>query len=676
MRQLLRTTAHPIAIVLASTILAASAPAAGAAPPELDGGWNGSGLVVQGHAFPDIRDQYNDVSVSPIGHQVVAVGTTVNGASAVVERRLADGTLDATFGTGGRVQLDPNTTGDAPQRDRPWRVLRAPNGSYFVAGTSQFEPGSSTGDIWIAHLESDGTLDVGFGTGGFARVDSSTDPSLDNDEYPTDIALDSLNRVVVVGYGRGNDAIPTDDFLVARLTSTGALDTSFSGDGIAITSIVAATGDRAASVAVLGDGSLLVGGTTSLHQPGGAGLPPYSIAIVRYRPDGSLEPSFGASGKWIANEQGGIPGVGAPYDFNSSLTRIHLRSNCTLVVTGSIGLDATSDVFVGRMVDSGAWDPTFGVNGVRIVSFSGGADVLDDSVVDSDGAIVLAGQRTLASDDAIALARVLADGAANTSFGTGGVHVHDLGPRDDGFTDDDEVEAVTLGANGEIYVAGATPNPIDGDLQFAALARFTNTGTVGAPEPVRPTCGTTTQPPAPPVVTPPPTVAPPTDETGGDDTTPKSPVDQRRTGTSGPNVMVGAAGNDVFRGLGGNDTLRGGGGRDSLFGGPGDDRAFGGPGNDLLDGGPGNDVLDGGPGNDRLLGIVGRDRLVGGPGNDQLTCGRGDLRGPIVALAGSGDDVVRCRNRRVDTINCGPGRDTAIVDPTDRVRGCERVLRG
>lgn len=79
-----------------------------------------------------------------------------------------------------------------------------------------------------------------------------------------------------------------------------------------------------------------------------------------------------------------------------------------------------------------------------------------------------------------------------------------------------------------------------------------------------------------------------------------------------------------------------------------------------------------GSGNDRLTGGRGNDRLVGGAGNDVLTGGPGRN----VYLAGPGNDRVNARNRRRETINCGKGRrDVAVVDRSDRVRGCERVRR-
>jgi Ca2+-binding RTX toxin-like protein len=48
--------------------------------------------------------------------------------------------------------------------------------------------------------------------------------------------------------------------------------------------------------------------------------------------------------------------------------------------------------------------------------------------------------------------------------------------------------------------------------------------------------------------------------------------------------------------------------------------------------------------------------------------------GQDTVRAGSGNDVVDSRGRGFDTIDCGPGRDRALVGDLDRVRNCERVL--
>jgi len=91
----------------------------------------------------------------------------------------------------------------------------------------------------------------------------------------------------------------------------------------------------------------------------------------------------------------------------------------------------------------------------------------------------------------------------------------------------------------------------------------------------------------------------------------------------------------TIRGTSRADTLRGTQSADRLIGLGGNDKLYGLGGNDFLDGGPASDVLNGGGGNDRL---IARDGLP-------------------------------------DVLVCGPGRDSARVDASDKISGCEEVSR-
>lgn len=141
-----------------------------------------------------------------------------------------------------------------------------------------------------------------------------------------------------------------------------------------------------------------------------------------------------------------------------------------------------------------------------------------------------------------------------------------------------------------------------------------------------------------------PTVASDSDGDGTPDATDlcrilAGPADRRgcplvRRGTAGADSIAGSPLADRIHGLAGRDRLRGRAGGDAIAGGSGPDLIVGDSGADVLIGGPGADRMWGGPGNDRLL----------------------------------ARDGVR------DVVNCGTGRDRAVVDRFDVVRGCERVI--
>jgi Ca2+-binding RTX toxin-like protein len=162
------------------------------------------------------------------------------------------------------------------------------------------------------------------------------------------------------------------------------------------------------------------------------------------------------------------------------------------------------------------------------------------------------------------------------------------------------------------------------------------------------------------------------------DANPLDPTRSWSPATASADSITGSAGADLICGLGGNDIINGLGGDDTIFGDACNDVAklhaaqAGVDGNDKLIGGDGNDRLYGAGANDTLRGNAGNDRLYGGGGNDTLDGGRGRNS----YSGGAGKDVIKARNGKRETVNCGRGRrDRATVDRKDRVKGCERVRR-
>ena len=136
----------------------------------------------------------------------------------------------------------------------------------------------------------------------------------------------------------------------------------------------------------------------------------------------------------------------------------------------------------------------------------------------------------------------------------------------------------------------------------------------------------------------------------------------RQGGTTRAETLLGTEGDDHCVAGSGTDDLEGRGGNDRLDGGDGADRLFGRFGDDVLRGGTGDDELEGGRG---------ADQLFGGAGNDQLNGGFD----PDVISGGAGRDRIVARGGGADRINCGAGKDVAIVDSADVVRSCEDVRR-
>jgi hypothetical protein len=116
-------------------------------------------------------------------------------------------------------------------------------------------------------------------------------------------------------------------------------------------------------------------------------------------------------------------------------------------------------------------------------------------------------------------------------------------------------------------------------------------------------------------------------------------------GGHGSDVMTGNDRRNVFGGGEGDDVLTGGGSDDQLHGGPGNDRVFGEDGQDIVAGGDGDDYIVGGPGVDRYYGE--------------------DVEACIPSSCASGQDRIEARDGNREMINCGPGTDSAQVDPNE-----------
>jgi Ca2+-binding RTX toxin-like protein len=131
----------------------------------------------------------------------------------------------------------------------------------------------------------------------------------------------------------------------------------------------------------------------------------------------------------------------------------------------------------------------------------------------------------------------------------------------------------------------------------------------------------------------------------------------------------------------GNDDVSAGDAGSSLFGEEGDDDLTGsadlhnlldgGPGADFLHGGHGDDELLGGPDNDGILAFSGEDSVEGEDGNDEMDDGPGKSE----IDGGADKDKVTSTEGGGDKIDCGPGRDRAVVHKKDKVKSCEKLKR-
>jgi uncharacterized delta-60 repeat protein len=171
--------------------------------------------------FLGAEDDVYSVLIQPDG-KIVAAGSA-NGPfdyyNFAVARYLPNGTLDTTFGTGGKVRTDFGNN----DLDIAYAAALQPDGKIAAAGTTVFDLGVSQ-HFALARYNSNGTVDTTFDTDGRVLIDFG---SFAQSAYAVLIQPDG--KIITVGYP--NTESEDSDFLLARCNPNGSLDPTFGVGG-------------------------------------------------------------------------------------------------------------------------------------------------------------------------------------------------------------------------------------------------------------------------------------------------------------------------------------------------------------------------------------------------------------------------------------------------------------
>ncbi len=266
------------------------------------------------------------------------------------------------------------------------------------------------------------------------------------------VALQPDGRIVAVGSANRPAAGNTSDFLVARYDADGTLDPSFDGDGIATTP-VGATWSTAFAVALQSDGAIVAAGNAYSGRN-------IDFALVRYRPDGSVDTGFGSAGKVLTDFGAGT----------ESLAAIALQTDGKIVAVGQ-SYTNFGYVALARYGTDGSLDTTFGAGTGKVTVAVGEGATPAAVLVRPDGGIEVAGTAnpTPGNSD-VMLLRLDATGRLDTAFGGGdGIVTVPIGPGSDSGS------GLALCSDGGTLVAGTT---VGFPTSHAALLRFASDGTL------------------------------------------------------------------------------------------------------------------------------------------------------------------------------------------------------
>lgn len=383
------------------------------------------------------------------GGKILVVGSSYQGGATgydfAVARLNSDGSLDTSFGSGGKRFIDFGSLNDRGQG------MTLQGDKIVVVGTTTQ---AATGDDFaIARLNSDGSLDGAFGTGGLKTIDF-----LSSKQQDTALAVAIQGDKIVVA---GSSNVPyfresASVFSAARLNGDGSFDTSFGNGSGRIAMSPEFMPGFCKSVVILSDKILL----------GGAGDPTYhSIALTRLVSNGEVDTTFGSGGRTVYNYGPGLyEGEVGPIAMQGD----KIVAVCSTAQGGTRGIDFG----VARFNANGSLDTSFGSAGRRTISFDTGSEYAWSVAVQPDGKIVAAGYSDNAEGD-FAVARLTSNGSLDPTFSSDGKDVTDIGRSADELVDGSQ--SVAVQPDGKIVVLGsAYTGPVTG--QDFAVARYLSDG--------------------------------------------------------------------------------------------------------------------------------------------------------------------------------------------------------
>jgi uncharacterized delta-60 repeat protein len=314
--------ARRLVCLLPLALLCAAAPALAASQPlSLDPSFGSNGIVRGGTGIPGYRTAAG-LAVTPTGDVLVA---GVQGEAVALARYLPDGQPDPGFGVGGISQLPTVVAG----RGESIESIGGVNGLAATAdgGAMLLWQGSK-----LTKVGPTGSVDPLFGSGGTVSV-SDLDPRFSSLHFNAlSVLPDGAVLLAGIRYG-------APQMVAARLLPSGGLDESFGKGGLATIEFGGGSNSGARRMAVAANGKIVL-----------AGYAHGNPAIVRLRPDGTPDPTFGSRGRAVV-----------PRWLHGQATALALTAGGGVLVSGSCWRQGgPSDLRpLLRFGPSGQWDGGF-----------------------------------------------------------------------------------------------------------------------------------------------------------------------------------------------------------------------------------------------------------------------------------------------------------------------------
>lgn len=311
--------------------------------------------------------------------KIVVAGQTCNNdfslCDVAVARYNTNGSLDTTFSGDGKDTLD---FGEGDNGTLGGMFIQ-PDNKIVIAGYLWNEDDDY--DFAVYRLNANGGADGSFNDDGIQNINFGTD----RQDEAFDVVLQGANIVVA---GQTCSATWTDcNFAVARLSLTGGLDSTFSGDGKQVTDF--GGNDYAYAMALQPNDKIVVVGETTASTYG-------RMAVARYLTNGSLDGSFSTDGRYTLT-----------FGSRSVARAVEMLPNDKIMIAGST-CDAGyfyCDFAMARLNPGGGLNTAWSGDGKVQIDF-GGIDNAETLIEQSDGKLVLGGSRNNGIQVRFAVARV------------------------------------------------------------------------------------------------------------------------------------------------------------------------------------------------------------------------------------------------------------------------------
>jgi uncharacterized delta-60 repeat protein len=345
----------------------------------------------------------------------------------------AAGDLDTTFDNNGLVvnYVVPSNPG---RDDRARGIAMQPNGKIVVAGWSH-DLATGNSDFALTRYNANGSLDTSFSGDGrlitnFGGIDRAYD-----------VVVQSNGKIIAAGL-KCNNTSTHCSIALARYNPSGALDTTFSGDGKQLTRFGGGNNVSYGGLAIQSDGKIVVAGWIWNGTDN-------DFAIYRYNANGPLDTTFSFSKDGVAVGHFGL----GRQDFATDLA---IQSDGKIVLAGYTG-DANymnNNFAIARLNANGTADLTFSGDGRQTTNL-GANDYVYGLALQPDGKIVAIGKKDTATRDYFAITRYNANGSLDTTFNGTGKKVFSIIAGYDSWAEDAIVQS-----NGKIVILGTTSSSI------------------------------------------------------------------------------------------------------------------------------------------------------------------------------------------------------------------------